>query len=144
MTGQYLLLSDAHLHGGTGVETLMELTAIQGVKAPAGIGILDIELGNDAVLVRNHADFAKLSGGNSGATIGNNVRLVSELPNVGCVAAVHLEGACRRAEFHHQDISILARNRRSKAILHARKPSAWGVCGWFASASNRVRGSVEI
>jgi hypothetical protein len=28
MTGQYLLLSDAHLHGGTRVETLMELTAI--------------------------------------------------------------------------------------------------------------------
>ena len=28
MTGQYLLLSGARLHGGTRVETLMELTAI--------------------------------------------------------------------------------------------------------------------
>lgn len=54
-------------------------------KTTAGIGVFGVKLAHDPRLGRNHADLAKLSAGNSDSAIGVNVRLVSELPDIGRV-----------------------------------------------------------
>ena len=43
----------------------------------------------------------------SGPAVGDNLGLVSELPNVRAVSTVHLESARRRSEVYHQRIDVL-------------------------------------
>jgi hypothetical protein len=78
------------------------------VKPPASIGIFSVKLGNDAVFVCDHANFAKLGSCDSGATVSDNIGLIAELPNVRGVPIVHLEGARRRTEFYYQRIDVLS------------------------------------
>ena len=70
---------------------------------------------SDAGLGCNHANFAKLCTCHSATMIGDNVRLVSQLPDVRGFPAVHLEGVRRWAELNHQDIDVLTHILITKA-----------------------------
>lgn len=101
-----------------------------GVKPPAGIGILSVKLRHDAVLVCDHANFAKLGGCNPGAPVGGYIGLVSKLPDVRAVTTVHFEGAGRRTEFYDQSIDVLPHilitQARSNFLLGRRAPDQCG------------------
>jgi hypothetical protein len=71
------------------------------------VRILGVELADDTSFVRDDADFAILSARDPGSSIGVDVRLISELPDVGGVATIHLERACWRPELDHEGIDIL-------------------------------------
>lgn len=77
--------------------------AERAAKATAGVRVLSVKLAHDARLGSDHADLAKLGTGNSASAVAVDVRLISELPDVGGVAAIHFE----RAKFYDQSIDVL-------------------------------------
>jgi hypothetical protein len=72
-------------------------------SSTAGVRVLSVKLAHDARLGSDHADLAKLGTGNSASAVAVDVRLISELPDVGGVAAIHFE----RAKFYDQSIDVL-------------------------------------
>jgi hypothetical protein len=76
-------------------------------KTAASIGILGVKLAHYARLGSNHANLAKLGGGDSASAVAVDVRLISELPDVGGVPAIHFERARGRTKLHHQSIDVL-------------------------------------
>ena len=66
-------------------------------KTAAGVGVLSVKLADDARLGSDHADLAKLGTGDSASAVGVDVCLISELPDVGSVPAIHFEPASVQA-----------------------------------------------
>lgn len=74
----------------------------------SSILIFGIELLNDASGGCNDTDFAAARAGRPITSVGRNVCDSRELPDVGALAAIHLEHARRRTELQHQGIDVLS------------------------------------
>jgi hypothetical protein len=81
--------------------------AERAAKASAGVRSLSVKLAHDARLGSNHADLAKLGAGDSASAVAVDVRLISELPDVGSVSAIHFERARGWTKLYDQSIDVL-------------------------------------
>jgi hypothetical protein len=71
------------------------------------ICVFRMKLAHNSGRRRNNVDFAILGIGRSRATIRGNVGLIAQLPDVGSVAAIHLECACRGPKTSDKSVDVL-------------------------------------
>jgi hypothetical protein len=77
-------------------------------NAATGVRILGIQQRNDPGFRGDHANLAEARAGDCGSVSANCIGLVPELPNIGRVPAVHLEGARRRPKIDNEGIHVLS------------------------------------
>jgi hypothetical protein len=77
-------------------------------NAAASVRILGIQKCNDPGFRGDHANLAEARTCDRGPVSGHGVGLVSELPNIGRVPAIHLEGARRRPKIDNEGVHVLS------------------------------------
>ena len=107
-------MSRLPLHSQTiGANT--SIHAHRATETTACIRILGVKLAYDAGLRRNHVDLTKSGAGYPAAPISIDIGLVSKLPNVRGIAAIHFKDAGRRTELDDHDVNVLPNKLRPQA-----------------------------